>query len=126
RAIAGLIAGAGLASSPFFMYWLTFPMFLATICWTAGALWAVTRLARRPDILGWSMLAFSAYSLLMTAYPQSVVMHAYMLAGYGLWLAYYKARVSQLALAKFLLFTISALVVGVALALPVYRDLIVV
>ncbi|HRO22595.1 MAG TPA: hypothetical protein PK667_12425, partial [Nitrosomonas europaea] len=123
--IAGLISGLGLATSPFFMYWLTFPMFLSILCWAAGALWAVTRLARCPDILGWGVLAFSGYSLLMTAYPQGVVFHIYLLGGYGLWLAYRQARISQLAVIKFLAFVASALVVGAALALPVYRDLII-
>ncbi len=121
--IAGLIAGLGLAASPLFMYWLTFPMFPAILCWAAGALWAVTRLAKRPDILGWGVLAFSGYSLLMTAYPQGVVFHAYLLGGYGLWLACHQARVSRRALAKFLTLAASALVVGAALAFPVYRDL---
>lgn len=121
--LSGLIAGLGLAASPLFMYWLTFPMFPAVWCWAAGALWAVTRLAKRPDILGWGVLAFSGYSLLMTAYPQPVVFHAYLLGGYGLWLAYHQARVSRLELAKFLTLAASALVVGAALAFPVYRDL---
>ena len=121
--LAGLIVGLGLATSPLFMYWLTFPMFPAVWCWAAGALWAVTRLAKRADFLGWSVLAFSGYSLLMTAYPQPVVFHAYLLGGYGLWLAYQQARVSRLALAKFLTLAGSALVVGAALAFPVYRDL---
>ena len=121
--LSGLIAPLGLAASPLFMFWLTFPMFPAVWCWAAGALWAVTRLAKRPDILGWGVLAFSGYSLLMTAYPQPVVFHAYLLGGYGLWLAYHQARVSRLELAKFLTLAASALVVGAALAFPVYRDL---
>ncbi len=121
--LSGLISGLGLAASPLFMYWLTFPMFPAVWCWAAGALWAVNRLAKCPDILGWGMLAFSGYSLLMTAYPQPVVFHVYLLGGYGLWLAYQQARLSRLALAKFLTLAASALVVGTALALPVYRDL---
>lgn len=124
--LAGLIAGLGLATSPLFMYWLTFPMFPAVWCWAAGALWAVTRLARRPDMLGWGILAFSGYSLLMTAYPQPVVFNAYLLGGYGLWLAYHQARISRLALAKFLTLAASALLVGTALAVPVYRDLIII
>ncbi len=123
--IAGLIAGLGLATSPLFMYWLTFPMFPAVWCWGAGALWAATRLARRADILGWGMLAFSAYSLLMTAYPQPVVFHAYLLGGYGLWLAYRQARLNWHAAAKFLALATSALIAGAALAIPVYRDLLV-
>lgn len=123
--IAGLIAGLGLATSPLLMYWLTFPMFPAVWCWASGALWAVTRLARSPDIFGWGVLAFSGYSLLMTAYPQPVVFHAYLLGGYGLWLAYHQACVNRLALAEFLALAASALVVGAVLALPVYRDLMI-
>lgn len=124
-ALDGYIAGLGLATSPLFMYWLTFPMFPAVWCWASGALWAVTRLARHPDILGWGVLAFSGYSLLMTAYPQPVVFHIYLLGGYGLWLAYHQARINRLVSAKFLTLAVSALVVGAALALPVYRDLII-
>lgn len=121
--IAGLIAGTSLAASPMFMYWLTFPMFPAVWCWSAGALWAVTRLAKRRDLLGWSVLAFSGYSLLMTAYPQPVVFHAYLLGGYGLWLGYHQVRISHRDSLKFLVLAASALVVGAALAFPVYRDL---
>ncbi|MEZ6940801.1 hypothetical protein ACB035_20075 [Aeromonas sp. S12(2024)] len=121
--LSGLIAGLGLTAFPLFMYWLTFPMLPAVWCWAAGALWAVTRLAKCPDILGWGVLAFSGYSLLMTAYPQPVVFNAYLLAGYGLWLAYHQAHVRRLEYAKFLTLAASALVVGAALAFPVYRDL---
>ncbi|NJD25023.1 MAG: hypothetical protein FIB06_06420 [Betaproteobacteria bacterium] len=121
--LAGLIAGTSLAASPFFMYWLTFPMFPAVWCWAAGALWAVTRLAKHSDLLGWSALAFSTYSLLMTAYPQPVVFHAYLLGGYGLWLAYNRARFGRGAMVKFLSLAASASVVGASLAFPVYRDL---
>lgn len=118
--LSGLIARLGLAASPLFMYWLTFPTFPAVWCWAAGT---VTRLAKRPDILGWGVLAFSSYSLLMTAYPQPVVFNACLLGGYGLWLAYHQARVSRLEHAKFLTLAASALVVGAALAFPVYRAL---
>lgn len=121
--IAGLIAGSSFAASPLFMYWLTFPMFPAVWCWSAGALWAVTRLARKPDLLGWSVLAFSAYSLLMTAYPQPVVFHAYILGGYGLYLAYRKQQLGLHVAGRFLALSATALIAGAALALPVYIDL---
>jgi hypothetical protein len=83
--LAGLIAGASVAAAPLMMYWLTFPMFLAVVCWSAGALYALTRMARRIDLPGGAVLAFSCYSLMMTAFPQSVVFHAYLLTGYLLW-----------------------------------------
>ena len=121
--LAGLIAGVSLAASPLFMYWLTFPMFSAVWCWSAGALWAVTRLARKLDLVGWGVLAFSAYSLLMTAYPQPVIFHAYILGGYGVSLAYRKQRIESHAAGRFLAFSATALIAGIALALPVYIDL---
>lgn len=122
--LAGLIAGCSLAASPLFMYWLTFPMFPAVWCWSSGALWAITRLARKPDLVGWSVLAFSAYSLLMTAYPQPVVFHAYILGGYGLYLAYRKQQLlGALAAGRFVMLSVSASVAGAALVLPVYIDL---
>jgi hypothetical protein len=120
--LAALI-GSSLATSPPFMYWLTFPMFLAVWCWATGALWAVTRLDRNPDLVGWSVLTFSIYSLLMTGYPQFVVYHAYILAGYGLYLAYRKQQLGWLEVGRFMLLSASALIVGAALALPVYIDL---
>ncbi|MDF0605551.1 hypothetical protein HZU77_007800 [Neisseriaceae bacterium TC5R-5] len=121
--LAGLIAGVSLAASPLFMYWLTFPMFGATFCWAAGALWGVTRLAKKYDLVGWSVLAFSGYSLLMTAYPQGVVIHAYILGGYGLCLAYRKQQLDALVAGRFLALSMTALIAGAVLALPVYADL---
>jgi hypothetical protein len=85
KPLAALIAGGSVAAAPMMMYWLTFPMFLAPICWTAGALYALTRMARRIDLPGGAVLAFSCYSLMMTAHPQGVVFEAYLLAGYLLW-----------------------------------------
>ena len=123
RPLAGLIAGSSLATSPLFMYWLTFPMFAAAWCWGAGALWALARLAKNSDLVGWSTLAFSCYNLLMAAYPQLVVFHAYILAGFGACLALRKRRLGTIAAGRFLAVAASAVAVGVILALPVYVDL---
>lgn len=122
--LAGLLASGSLAASPFFMYWLTFPMFPAVWCWSAGAMYAVTRLARKPDLLGWSVLSFSIDSLLMTAYPQPVVFHAYILTGYGAYLAYghWQSKGGR-STARYLAVVTSAVVVGGLLALPTYADL---
>lgn len=123
--LAGLTAGTSLAASPLFMYWLTFPMFAAVWCWCAGALWAITRLAKMPDLIGWSVLAFSGYSLLMAAYPQPVVYHIYLIGGYCLYLAFRKCRAAIVEMVRFLALAGSAVTVGAALALPAYRDLVV-
>ena len=121
--MAGLFTGISLAASPLFMYWLTFPMFPAVWCWSAGALWSVTRMAKHRDLLAWSALAFSGYSLLMTAYPQPVVFHAYLLGAYCLWLSYHQVRLNRIAMLKFAGLAGSAVILGAALAFPVYRDL---
>jgi hypothetical protein len=83
--LAGLIAGGSVAAAPLMMYWLTFPMFLAVTCWSAGAFYALTRMARQIDLPGGAVLAFSCYSLMMTAHSQGVVFEAYLLAGFMLW-----------------------------------------
>lgn len=121
--LAGLLAAVSMATSPLLMYWLTFPMFLAVWCWAAGALWALTRLSNRADLVSWIGLAFSIYSLLMTAYPQPVVFHAYVLAGYGFVLVRRQSTVSGNAIKRFIVLAASATLVGVVLAFPVLRDL---
>jgi hypothetical protein len=121
---AGLIAGSSLAASPSFMFWLIFPMYLSAWCWAAGALLGITRIAQKSDLLGWSILTFSIYSLGMTAYPQFVVHHAYILIIYGLYLAYRKQQEFGLKkLKKPLLITVSAIMMGGVLVLPVHLDL---
>jgi hypothetical protein len=122
--LAGLIAGGSFAACPFFMYWLTFPMFLAAFCWTAGALWGCTRIAAKRDLVGWTVLAFSIYSLLLTAYPQAAIFHGYILAGYGLYLScllLWRSGWSELG--PFLALSASAVIVGGVLAVPVHIDL---
>lgn len=122
--VAALSAG-GLASCPMFMYWLTFPMFPAVWCWSAGVLYALARLQRTLDLWGWSVLVFSVYSLLMTAYPQPVVFQAYLLTGYGLVLVKRLRREAGMREVGLYLAAVgSAGIVGGLCALPVYFDLV--
>ena len=121
--IAGLIAGTSLATSPQIFYWLTFPLFPAVWCWSAGAMWAIARLAKRSELFGGAVLAFCVYSLLMTAFPQSIVFQIYILGGYSLYLAYLKWRKSIGEVARFLAILIFSLGFAGAMALPVYWDL---
>jgi hypothetical protein len=124
RPIAGLLAGASVAASPLMMYWLTFTVFLSVTCWSAGLLYALTRLARKLDSAGCAVLAFSSYSLLMTAYPQAVVFQAYILTGYLAWLGYRRWRSMGVAAAiRYLAVVAAAGVSGMLLVLPVFLDL---
>lgn len=123
--VAGLVSGGSMAASPLFMYWLTFPMFPAVWCWTAGSLFAVTRLARTVDLVGGSILAFSVYSLFMTAYPQAVVYQAYILAEYGAHLTFRLWRSKGAAsMVRYVTVALISVVVGAVLTLPVYLDIL--
>ncbi len=122
--LASLITSCSIAISPLFMYWLTFPMFPAVWCWSACVLWAITRLAKKSDLIAWCGLTFGIYSILMTAYPQAVVYHAYLLIGYGLYLTIQiKQHADIKSVFKFLSLSVLAIVTGLTLSLPVYLDL---
>lgn len=122
--VAGLIAAGSVAASPFMLYWLTFPMFLSVVCWSAGLLYALTRLAKKVDLIGCAVLAFSSYSLLMTAYQQAIVFQAYVLTGYLLWLVYRRRRsMGTASSARYLGMVALSGVTGILLALPAYVDL---
>jgi hypothetical protein len=124
RPVAGLIAGGSVASAPLMMYWLTFPMFPSVVCWSAGLLYALTRMARKIDLTGCAVLAFSSYSLLMTAYQQAIVFEAYVLTGYLLWLAYRRGQlVGSASTARYISAVAASGVTGIVLALPSYIDL---
>lgn len=123
--VAGLVSGGSMAASPLFMYWLTFPMFPAVWCWTAASLFAVTRLASTVDLVASAILAFSIYSLLMTAYPQAVIYQAYILVGYGAYLGFRLWRSKGVAsLVRYVTVALAAVAVGVVLTLPVYLDVL--
>jgi hypothetical protein len=121
--LAGLLAAGSLAASPMFMFWLTFPTFLGGWCWSAAMLYGVTRLARKEDLIGWSLLAFSAYSLLMTGYPQMAVAHGYIVGGYTLVLACRRHYATWRSMIRYLAVVSSAVAVGALLVLPIYLDL---
>lgn len=122
---AGLVAAISLAASPLFIYWLTFPMFAATWCWSAGMLWALARQVSKPGIPSWSLLAFSTYSLFMTGYPQSAVFQLYILGGYGVYRTYklLSESTTPMPALGFMLSCGSALLAGALQSAPVYLDL---
>ncbi len=122
--VAGLVAGGSVAAAPLMMYWLTFPMFLSVVCWSAGLLYALTRMARKVDLIRCAVLAFSSYSLLMTAYQQAIVFEAYVLTGFLSWLVYRRRQSMGTASAiRYLSAVAASGVTGIVLALPTYVDL---
>lgn len=122
HAAAALVAVVGLVFTTMMSYWLTFIMFLSPICWTVCLLWLITQFTRRPSWFAALGMAFATYSLLLTAYPQIIVLDGYLFAGFGM------IRLRQVAggfparlrvgLALF-----GCASVGALAALPVYLDL---
>ena len=122
--LAALSAALLLISTPMITYWATFPMYFAAYCWATGMMWSFQRMTRCRDAGGWLVLAFSAYALLMTVYPQMTVQNSYLLgswAGVVLWrsLRHQGGRRAATLAA----YGASAVLVGTLLALPVFLDL---
>ena len=120
---AGFIAGSGLGMCSLSIYWLTFPMVTSIWCWGMGALYGMVLIDKKRDLLGWSIVAFSVYSLLLTARMQSVVYIAYILFCCGVFTAYRKWLLDKFDAYKFIMHGISAVAIGVIFASPVYLDL---
>lgn len=110
---------AGLGVGSFAVYWAPFPIFVAGLCWTAACLWLVARWLQRPSFACGAGLAFATYALLLSAYPQQIVWHAWIVGGFALgrwW------RMPGRRLATIGALALCALLGGMAAA-PVYADL---
>jgi hypothetical protein len=122
--VACFVAATGLGLGPPVLFWLAFPMFHAVLAWACGCLYAVARMRRAPGLGAWTLLAFCAYSLLMTGYQQDIVLHAYLLAGYGAVALVRTHRVHGTpAAARLAALCLSAVAAGLLGAVPVYLDL---
>lgn len=120
--LAGLIGALFIATNPFTAYWLTFPMHIASICWSAGAFWGIVRMQRRGDAVAWGVLAFSVYSLLMMGYLQTVVYSVWIFGAYIVWQAW-QQKTAWRAMLMWCLRLIGAALIGAVLVLPAYLDL---
>jgi hypothetical protein len=110
--------------SPQIFYWLTFPMFISVWTWSAGIMLGLVRFANRADLAGWSTVCFAAYSLLVMGYPQQVIFHAYLLAGWAVFAAcIVLRRRSVLHVARFLFFSAAAGALAIACALPILLEI---
>ncbi|MDJ0702264.1 MAG: hypothetical protein QNJ46_03200 [Leptolyngbyaceae cyanobacterium MO_188.B28] len=122
--LACLTAATGLSLSIFAAYWMTFVMFLSAICWACGLLWQVTEFIKRPSFAKGTGISFLTYCLLMTAYPQSVVMMGYVI-GIQIVVSLYEKR-EGFRQTLWRLFQLGLIFISGAVAtLPVYLDLFV-
>jgi hypothetical protein len=116
---AAFAGAAGIALGVFAIYWLTFVMFASGLCWTLGIAWLVTRFLERPTLARGAGIAFCVHALLLTAYPQQIVWHGYLLALYAL-ACWWRTEPRAFARLGALL---TCVLLGFALAAPVYADL---
>jgi len=110
---------AGLGFGIFAIYWAPFPIFVAGLCWTSACLWLTTRWLQRPSLAVGVGLAFSVHSLLLSAYPQQIVWHAWFVVPFAL-VSWWRSRPRSLAMIGGLAW---CAVLGVVGAAPVYVDL---
>ncbi|HEB90936.1 MAG TPA: hypothetical protein ENI85_15285 [Deltaproteobacteria bacterium] len=116
------VASLGLGLGVFSAYWLTFALFLWTLAWSLGLLWCITRFLESPGP-GWgSGVAFMVHSLLLSGYPQQIVLHAYFIVGFGAYQAWRSGRSMGDALRRILMLGLCG-ALGVLTVAPVYLDL---
>ena len=113
-------SAAGLSLGVFFSYWLTFVVFLASVCWTLALLWLVTEVIDRRSLAAVAGLAFASYCLLMSGYPQFIILQGYLLVVFTaarLW----RIRDRRESVRAAVLIG-GAVLVGALAALPPYLD----
>jgi len=118
--VACFSSAAGLSLGVFFSYWLTFVMFLASVCWTMALLWLVTEVIDRRSLAAVAGVAFASYCLLMSGYPQFVILQGYLLVAFTvarLW----RIRDRRESVRAAVLIG-GAVLVGAIAALPPYLD----
>jgi len=124
RPFAGLLAAASSVTMPFLLYWLTFPMHIATVCWSAALLFGVMRIFHRRDGFAWIIVAFGFYGMFLMGYPQTAVYSMWMIAGYVGVVSWPLIQRQQWWDLAGRVGTIgSAVLFGVVLMLPAYLDL---
>jgi hypothetical protein len=121
--LTGLIGGCAAATTPYMMTWLTFPVFLSSLCWGIGILYAIVRVQRRADFWSVGLLAFVMHALLMTAYPQTIVYFGYVLGGYTVYACIEAYRSDRWRAVRTFGLVVVGIVVGVLSAAPLYLDI---
>jgi len=119
--IACFVGAMGVSFSVYFLYWATFLLTVSGICWTIALLWLITKFLRDGSFLSAVGVSFCVYALLLSGYPQHVVLFGYLLLVYGaVSLRRLKRPFGEKARLAAILFGCG--VIAVVAALPVYAD----
>jgi len=119
--VAALVAAIGLTLTTTVSYWTTFVMFLSPICWTVCLLWLLTEFLHSHSWLKALGLAFASYSLLLTGYPQLIILNAYLLGGFVFFRLRDRAKAGG-SWFRPLAFLLGCAAAGAIASLPVYLD----
>ncbi|MBD1837180.1 hypothetical protein [Coleofasciculus sp. FACHB-501] len=122
--LACSIAAIGLSLGIFVSYWLTFTLFISPICWSVCLLWLNTEFIKKPSFLSAIGISFATYSILMTGYPQFIVLSAYILVPYTI-VGVCKYTISVKNKFSTALMILGLVVSGVLMASPAYADLLI-
>jgi hypothetical protein len=121
--VTGLLGGCAAATTPYMMAWLTFPVFLSSVCWGVGVLYTIVRVQRRADVWSAGFLAFAMHALLMTAYPQTIVYFGYLVGGYTFVTSISTYHSNRLHAIRTVGLLVVGILIGVLSALPLYLDI---
>jgi len=122
RPAAGLTGALGLSAGLFMTARTTFVMFLWGVCWTVALLWLSAGFLRRPRLAFGLGVAFCVHAMFLTAYPQQIVWHGYLLGGFALLCAVHGTAPPRRRLWALALLAACA-IVGLVSVAPVYLDL---
>ncbi|MEY3991100.1 MAG: hypothetical protein RI985_2181, partial [Chloroflexota bacterium] len=117
--LATCLGAIVMVSMPYVQYWATFPMHIATICWSAGLLYGGIRLIHNNTFTNWVIVTLGIYMLLMLGYPQAVVFALAIVGGYLV----IESIKRQRALIPFVIRMLSAGITALILVAPAYLDL---
>ncbi|RLB95082.1 MAG: hypothetical protein DRH50_05175 [Deltaproteobacteria bacterium] len=117
-------AAIGLSLGTLISYWLTFVMFPALFCWTSCLLWLIASFLKKRSYGAVVGISFATYSLLLTGYPQDVILHLYLVGGYTLFRLLGSGGSIKRRIRDGLALGISFLI-GAITAFPVLADMVV-
>lgn len=121
--LAGFAAAVLTSMGAYVSYWQTYPMHVATVCWSTALAWGIVRWYRRGDLVAWVTLLYAIYSIVLMGYPQSVVYVAWVLGAYVVWQQGKRLRAGLVRTSMRDVAALGAAVVGaLVLAAPVLVD----
>lgn len=120
--LAALVGSLSLSVGPFAVGWQSLPMLPWDFCWVFCVLLGIERWLKRPSVRNAGLIVFAVHSLMLSGYPQHIVMLGWSISGFVLYRVWSERDDSAgrgRAIAAFAGFAL----LGLITALPVLADL---